>query len=209
MASETRKPTDSFGALDCLDAIEPVCRGTDRIASRSTAPTETIDRRRFLGGAALAGLAAIAISRLHGIARTRAPDAGLERVGIPPFPKTPDGLTLFTINEFDTAADALTVSLSVPSQNWLRAWFKWGDAPDWSKMTGDVARAHQVGALFGGGTTCSALYPHENGITNAQFMDMATRDPYGRLYKISNAYYHGAIENPAYRRYVLKWATLQ
>jgi hypothetical protein len=209
MANETRTPTDNLGASDRLGAIEPACRGTDGIAGQPTAPKERIDRRRFLGGAVLAGLTALAISRRHGIARTIAPAGGLERVGIPPFPKTPDGLTLFTINEFDTAADALPVSLSVPSQDWLRAWFKWGNAPDWSKMTGDVARAHQAGALFGGGTTCSALYPHENGITKAQFMDMATRDPYGRLHKVSNAYYHGAIENPAYRRYVLKWATLQ
>lgn len=124
-------------------------------------------------------------------------------------PTSPNDLSLFTINELEGAPDALPLSASVPSQDWVRAWFKWGNAPDLKGLGYMIRLAHQHGALFGGGVTCSALYPHENGITNAQFMDMATRDPDGHLYLVDNSIYHGSLENPAYRRYVLKWAEQQ
>ncbi len=124
-------------------------------------------------------------------------------------PAKPDDITLFTINEFDNDPTALQLSTEVPSQDWVRAWFKWANAPDLKGLGYMVKLAHQHGALFGGGVTCSALYPHENGITTAQFMDMTTRDPYGHLYKVANSWYHGSLENPAYRRYVLKWAEQQ
>lgn len=124
-------------------------------------------------------------------------------------PAKPDDITLFTINEFDNDSTALQLSTEVPSQDWVRAWFKWANAPNLNGLGYMVKLAHQHGALFGGGVTCSALYPHENGISTAQFMNMATRDPYGRLYKVANSWYHGSLENPAYRRYVLKWAEQQ
>ncbi len=124
-------------------------------------------------------------------------------------PKTPSDITLFTVNEFEGQPGELQLSLSVPSQCWVRPLFKWANAPNLQPIPGYIADAHKVGALFGGGVTCSALYQHENGITESQFMDMATRDPFGKLYMISNSYYHGSLENPAYRKYVLKWAEAQ
>jgi hypothetical protein len=124
-------------------------------------------------------------------------------------PKNPGDLSLFTINEFEGDADDLSDAVAVPSQDWVRAWFKWAQAPDFHGKSAVILKAHDLGALFGGGVTCSALYQHENGITEAQFLDMATRDPYGKLYVISNSYYHGSLENPAYQRFVLKWAEQQ
>ena len=124
-------------------------------------------------------------------------------------PARPSDLTLFTINEFDSASDALSLSSSAPSQNWVRAWFKWANAPDLRGLGYMVQQAHAYGALFGGGVTCSALYKNENGITDSQFMGLATRDPDGHLFLISKSYYHGSVENPAYRLYVLHWAEQQ
>src|SRR6185503_16795036 len=72
-----------------------------------------------------------------------------------------------------------------------------------------VRLAHEHGALLGGGVTCSAIYRGETGISDAEFMDLATRDPSGNLYPISKSYCHGATANSAYLRYVLKWATQQ
>ncbi len=163
------------------------------------------DRRSFLASAALAALA-MPIARRTAVVGKTASRSGVTAVHLP---ATPQDLTLFTINEFGSTPYACELSMSVPSQNWQRAWFKWGSAPNWLAMAAEVQKAHGVGALFGGGTTCSALYPHENGITTAEFMDMATRDPHGKLFLVSNSYYHGSVVSPAYRRYVLKWAKLQ
>lgn len=124
-------------------------------------------------------------------------------------PSTPDQITVYSINEFDNAADAPALSASIPSQDWVRAWFKWANAPDLRGQENFVRLAHNHGALLGGGVTCSALYRGENGISAATFMDLATRDPNGQLFTISGAYYHGATANPAYLRYVLKWAEQQ
>ncbi len=168
-----------------------------------TIESRTVTRRRML--LQVAALAILIARRTAVVGKT----AGRSGVTAVPLPATPQDLTLFTVNEFGSTADASRLSMAVPSQSWERAWFKWGNAPDWRVMAGDVQKAHQVGALFGGGTTCSALYPHENGITTAQFMDMATRDPHGKLFLVSNSYYHGSVVCPAYRRYVLKWAKLQ
>ncbi|MGC9261756.1 MAG: hypothetical protein ACP5I8_16960 [Phycisphaerae bacterium] len=163
-------------------------------------------RRSFLAGAALAALAMPIARRTESLGQAAGDRSGAVPV---PLPATPQDLTLFTINEFDGTPHACRLSTAVPSQSWERAWFKWGNAPDWRAMADDVQKAHAVGALFGGGVTCAALFPHENGITTAEFMDMATRDPHGGLYLCSNSYYHGSTVCPAYRRYVLKWAKLQ
>lgn len=178
------------------------------------ASSSHLPRREFLTGTALTTLATLLASRTAaprriGKGRSAAPATSL--------PREPRDLTLFTINNPPNRDMQLSyappwmvrLDESVPSQSWQRAWFKWGSAVDWNAMRGEVTQAHGVGALFGGGTTCSALFPRENGITTAEFMDMATRDPDGNLYKVSNSYYHGSVECPAYRRYVLKWATLQ
>ncbi|MGC9261557.1 MAG: hypothetical protein ACP5I8_15955 [Phycisphaerae bacterium] len=169
-------------------------------------PALVVNRRHFLAGAAQAAIAMPTIHRTVNL--TQMPDHS-RNTGPMALPKNPQALTCFTVNEFDLTPHACGLSMAVPSQSWERAWFKWGNAPDWRAMAGDVQKAHAVGALFGGGTTCSALYPHENGITTAEFMDMATRDPHGKLFLVGNSYYHGSTVCPAYRRYVLKWVKLQ
>lgn len=124
-------------------------------------------------------------------------------------PGMPPDISVFTINEFDNDPNAPALSALVDSQNWVRAWFKWNRAPELAGKGALVDLAHRSGALFGGGVTCSALYRGENGLSEAEFMDFATRDPYGNLYQVSHSYYHGSIANPAYLRYVLKWALQQ
>ena len=126
-----------------------------------------------------------------------------------PLPTTPDDLTLFSINEFDSVVSAPALSASVPSQDWVRAWFKWGNAPNLRGQDDIVRLAHSHGALMGGGVTCSAIYRGENGISEQEFMDLATRNPSGELQQVSKSYYHGATANPAYRSYVLKWSEQQ
>ncbi|MDA8377961.1 MAG: hypothetical protein M0Z50_13070 [Planctomycetia bacterium] len=177
-----------------------------RQRSMSAHTSSVTSRRHVLASAALAAMAMPVTHRSPALRPMARRHNGIHPA---PLPETPQALTLFTINEFDSTPHACKLSMSVPSQSWQRAWFKWGNAPDWQAITGDVQKAHQVGALFGGGTTCSALYPHENGITTAQFMNMATRDPHGKLFLVSNSYYHGSVVCPAYRRYVLHWAKLQ
>ncbi|MCX7824981.1 MAG: hypothetical protein N2689_05430, partial [Verrucomicrobiae bacterium] len=68
-----------------------------------------------------------------------------------------------------------------------------------------------LGALFGGGTTCSALYHGENGLSEADVLDMATRDPAGRLVDAWNTpgCRHGTLSNPRYLDYILRWCRSQ
>lgn len=173
-------------------------------------------RRQFLVGTVLTTLSTAVVNRTESPNQLAKHRGGVSSMasrlaGMPQY------LTLFTINNPPNKKMHLNfvppwmvrVDELVPSQVWERAWFKWGNAVDWKSMRGEVMRAHAVGALFGGGTTCSALCPHENGITEAQFLDMVTRDPHGGLYLVTNSYYHGSVACPAYRRYVLKWAKLQ
>ena len=195
------------GMKEC-DDLRRGCMKSHPASGRAGLPTSfgpTVDRRSFMASVALGALAACRVRRRSEKRR----NSGTGKSEMPQLVTHPQDLTLFTINEFDHTPHACTISMEVPSQSWERAWFKWGNAPDWQSMSGDVHNAHAVGALFGGGTTCSALYPHENGITTAEFMDMATRDPHGKLFLVSNSYYHGSTVSPAYRRYVLKWAELQ
>ena len=87
----------------------------------------------------------------------------------------------------------------------IRAWFKWGTAPDFAKFGSLVPKAHGMGALFGGGITCSALYHGESGLSEQQVLDMATRGPAGQLIDAWGEpnCRHGTLSNPAYLDYLL------
>ena len=72
-------------------------------------------------------------------------------------------------------------------------------------------QVRQLGGLFGGGITCSALYDDENGITQPQLLDMATRGPAGQLMDAwdTPGIRHGSLSSPAYRDYLLGWCRQQ
>jgi len=118
---------------------------------------------------------------------------------------------VYTINESIHSEADLAAALQVPSDVLVRAWFKWRNASDYAKLAYLPPKARQRGALFGGGVTCSALYHGENGLSDAQVLDMATRGPDGSLV---NAWgvegcRHGSLSNPAYLEYVLSWCRKQ
>lgn len=118
---------------------------------------------------------------------------------------------VYTINESIQSDAALALARRVPSDVLIRAWFKWHDAPDWAKSAHLVPQAHAFGALFGGGITCSALYDGENGLSNAQVRDLATRGPDGQLVDAwaTKGCRHGSLSNPAYLDYLLSWCRKQ
>jgi hypothetical protein len=93
----------------------------------------------------------------------------------------------------------------------VRGWFKWHQAPPVESWRDEPAAAHRLGALFGGGITCSALYDDENGLSAAQVRDMATRDPYGKLVDAwgQSGIRHGSLSNPAYIDYLFRWCKAQ
>lgn len=108
--------------------------------------------------------------------------------------------------QVDTREEA-ELAASVPSDFLMRAWFKWRDAHDYQKARFVIPIAKSGGALFGGGTTVSALYRGENGISPAQFRRMATRDPFGHIFPAwgKPEIAHGAIASREYLDYVLRW----
>ncbi len=86
---------------------------------------------------------------------------------------------VYTINESIHSDADLALASQVPSDVLIRAWFKWHNAPNVGEFAHLVPKAHALGALFGGGITCSAIYDGENGLTRDQWLDMATRGPDG------------------------------
>jgi hypothetical protein len=118
---------------------------------------------------------------------------------------------VYTINERIESDYGLSLARKVGSDVLVRGWFKWRDAPDWSKFERVVPQAHALGSLFGAGITCSALFHGENGLTEAQVLDMATRGPDGKLVDAwgEAGTRHGTLSNPAYLEYLLKWCRLQ
>jgi hypothetical protein len=88
---------------------------------------------------------------------------------------------VYTVNETILSDDGIDLARKTGSDVLVRGWFKWGTAPDFAKLAPLVPKAHAMGALFGGGITCSALYHGESGLSEKQLMDMATRGPAGQL----------------------------
>ena len=118
---------------------------------------------------------------------------------------------VYTVNEHIHSPYGIMLARKVGSDVLIRAWFKWGNAPNWSRYSRFVDEAHKLGALFGGGTTCSALYHGENGLSEKEVIDMATRNPYGRLvdaWGVPNCR-HGTLSNPRYVNYILNWCFKQ
>jgi len=118
---------------------------------------------------------------------------------------------VYTINEGIRSNYGIELAEKVGSDVLVRAWFKWYNALDWSRMTHLPPKAHALGALFGGGLTCSALYHGENGLSEAQVLDMATRGPDGQLVDAwdTPGCRHGTLSNPKYLEYLLSWARKQ
>ncbi len=118
---------------------------------------------------------------------------------------------VFTINETTSSEDALHAARKVGSDMLIRGWFKWRDAPPVSQWAKIPPAVHDIGGLFGGGITCSALYDDENGITRQQLLDMATRGPAGQLLDAwdTAGIRHGSLSSPAYRDYLFGWCRQQ
>lgn len=118
---------------------------------------------------------------------------------------------VYTVHETMDSDDGIRAGAKAGSDVWIRAWFKWNQARDYQPMAHLVPKAHALGALFGGGITCSALYHGENGLTEAQVLDMATRGPDGRLVDAWDeaGCRHGSLSNPAYLEYLLSWCRQQ
>ena len=118
---------------------------------------------------------------------------------------------VYTVNESIHSDYGLALARKVGSDVLVRGWFKWHEAPDWARFASLVPKAHALGALFGGGITCSALYDGENGLAEKDWRDLATRGPDGTLVDAwgEAGTRHGTLSNPAYLRYLLGWCTQQ
>lgn len=119
--------------------------------------------------------------------------------------------TVYTVQEPVDSDYGLMAARKVGSDVVIRGWFKWQNADDYSRLARVVPPVHALGALFGGGVTCSALYEGENGLTASQVLDLATRGPDGRLVDAwgERGVRHGTLSNPAYLEYVLTWCRRQ
>lgn len=118
---------------------------------------------------------------------------------------------VYTVNELIDSEYGLAAARKTGSDVAIRGWFKWNAAPDWSRLAPLVPKVHALGTLFGAGVTCSAIYDGENGLTQAQVLDMATRGPDGNLVDAwgHRGVRHGSLSSQAYREYVLSWCRKQ
>ena len=118
---------------------------------------------------------------------------------------------VYTIHEVLSGPADVAMARKAASDVWIRGWFKWRNARDYAGRAWQIETAHEAGARFGGGVTCSALYHGENGLSEAEVRDLATRGPDGSLVDAwgKPGIRHGSLSNPAYRRYVLSWCFKQ
>ncbi len=119
---------------------------------------------------------------------------------------------VFTINEGSGgSAHAMALMEKIPANLMIRSWFKWHEAPPVAQWINQPKQAHQLGILFGGGITCSALYDGENGLSQSQLLDMATRDAEGKLVNAwgQPGIRHGSLSSPAYLDYMFRWCREQ
>ncbi len=118
---------------------------------------------------------------------------------------------VYTINEDTNSPEGVALARKVGSDVLVRAWFKWGNRPPVEKWQEFPPQIHQLGALFGGGITCSALYDNENGITPEQLADMATRGTDGKYVDAWDqpGCRHGSLSSPAYLDYLFRWCKEQ
>lgn len=118
---------------------------------------------------------------------------------------------VYTVNQYIDSERGIRAARKAGSDVLIRGWFKWRDAQDWQQYAHLVPQAHALGALFGGGVTCSALYHGENGLTEDRVLDMATRGPDGKLVDAWGEAdtRHGTLSNPTYLEYVLSFCKRQ
>jgi hypothetical protein len=118
---------------------------------------------------------------------------------------------VYTVHETMDSDHGTRAGAKAGSDCWIRAWFKWNHARDYAAMADLPKKAHALGALFGGGITCSALYHGENGLTEAQVLDMATRGPDSQLVDAwgERKCRHGTLSNHAYLEYLFSWCRRQ
>lgn len=118
---------------------------------------------------------------------------------------------VYSVNEYTYDEYGVQLAGKVGSDVLIRGWFKWGQAPPVDRQKDVVPKVHAQGALFGGGITCSALYDGENGLTEAEWKDLATRGPAGQLIDAWNqpGIRHGTLSNPAYLDYLFRWCREQ
>lgn len=118
---------------------------------------------------------------------------------------------VYTVNEYIDSDRGIRAARKAGSDVLIRGWFKWRDAQNWADQAHLVPKAHALGALFGGGVTCSALYHGENGLSENRVLDMATRDPGGKLVDAwgEAGTRHGTLSNPAYLEYALSFCKRQ
>lgn len=113
---------------------------------------------------------------------------------------------VFTVNSRTTGKYGVDLCRCTGSDVLIRGWFKWGRASAWQRWEDIPRQAHRLGALFGGGITCSALYEDgQSGLPRAQVLDMATRNASGQLVDAwgRHGIRHGSLSNPAYLDYLL------
>lgn len=118
---------------------------------------------------------------------------------------------IYTMGENALSDYGVSLARKVGTDVVVRGWFKWAQAPDVGKWQHIPPEMHKIGALFGGGITCSALYDTENGITREQLLDMATRNPAGELVDAWDepGVRHGSLSSAAYRDYLFRWCREQ
>lgn len=118
---------------------------------------------------------------------------------------------VYTMNEFIDTDYGMELARKVGSDVLIRGWFKWNRAHDYAKLSHFVPQAHALGALFGGGVTCSALYDGENGLSPEQVKDLATRGADGNLVNAwgHKGVRHGTLSNPKYLDYIFLWCQKQ
>lgn len=118
---------------------------------------------------------------------------------------------VYSVNESTVSEYALNLARQSGSDVLIRGWFKWNHGPNVMAQKDYVDKAHSMGALFGGGITCSALYDGENGLERDVWMDMVTRGADGNLVDAwgQPGIRHGSLSSPAYMDYLFRWCREQ
>ncbi|MCX7047889.1 MAG: hypothetical protein NTX50_20690 [Candidatus Sumerlaeota bacterium] len=133
----------------------------------------------------------------------------------PPLPSEPardiQDVVVYTMNELTNSDASLDLAKRARTEMLIRGWFKWNKAPAFDRWRDFAEQAHRFGALFGGGITCSALYDGENGLTQEQWRDMATRGPDRQIVEAwgQKGIRHGSLSCPAYLDYLFRWCREQ
>jgi hypothetical protein len=102
----------------------------------------------------------------------------------------------------------LSNALSYRPDMIFRGWFKWGNLnTSYNSKSWMIQQANSSGTLFGGGGTCSALFPDE--VDSSKFQRIVSRNPNNEpeyfQHTPSAGCYHGDIQDTEYLNFVLTW----